>query len=100
MRLDRITPEAIEVMCDELTATRSGKTVHNIHIRAKQILNHAVRDKLIPVNSALAAIPSRYESADTAILQPGQLAAAIQAVRDPKPRDRDTLHDSQEDHDM
>ena len=100
MRLDRITPETIEAMCDELAATRSGKTVHNIYIRAKQILNHAVRDKLIPVNPALAAIPPRYEPADTAILQPGQPAAAIQAAHDPKPRDRETLHDSQEDHDM
>lgn len=100
MRLDRITPETIEAMCDELAATRSGKTVHNIYIRAKQILNHAVRDKLIPANPALAAIPPRYEPADTAILQPGQPAAAIQAAHNPKPRDHDTLHDSQEDHDM
>lgn len=100
MRLDRITPETIEAMCDELATTRSGKTVHNIYIRTKQILNHAVRDKLIPINPALAAIPPRYEPADTIILQPGQPAAAIHAAHDPKPRKRDTLHDDQSDHDM
>ena len=100
MRLDRITPETIEAMCDELATTRSGKTVHNIYIRTKQILNHAVRDKLIPINPALAAIPPRYEPADTIILQPGQPAAAIHAAHDPKPRKRDTLHDDQDDHDM
>ena len=87
-------------MCDELATTRSGKTVHNIYIRTKQILNHAVRDKLIPVNPALAAIPPRYEPADTIILQPGQRTAAIHAAHDPKPRKRDTLHDDQSDHDM
>lgn len=100
MRLDRITPETIEAMCDELATTRSGKTVHNIYIRTKQILTHAVRDKLIPINPALAAIPPRYEPADTIILQPGQPAAAIHAAHDPKPRKRDTLHDDQSDHDM
>lgn len=100
MRLDRITPETIEAMCDELATTRSGKTVHNIYIRTKQILTHAVRDKLIPINPALAAIPPRYEPADTIILQPGQPAAAIHAAHDPKPRKRDTLHDDQDDHDM
>lgn len=100
MRLDRITPETIEAMCDELAATRSGKTVHNIYIRTKQILTHAVRDKLIPINPALAAIPPRYEPADTIILQPGQPAAAIHAAHAPKPRKRDTLHDDQSDHDM
>ena len=87
-------------MCDELATTRSGETVHNIYIRTKQILNHAVRDKLIPVNPALAAIPPRYEPADTIILQPGQRTAAIHAAHDPKPRKRDTLHDDQSDHDM
>lgn len=100
MRLDRITPETIEAMCDELATTRSGKTVHNIYIRTKQILTHAVRDKLIPINPALAAIPPRYEPADTIILQPGQPAAAIHAAHDPKPCKRDTLHDDQDDHDM
>lgn len=84
MRLDRITPETIEAMCDELATTRSGKTVHNIYIRTKQILNHAVRDKLIPINPALAAIPPRYEPADTIILQPGQPAAAIHAAARPQ----------------
>lgn len=100
MRIDRITPGDIDRMCATLAKDRSGKTVHNLWIRLRQLLDAAVRERLIPTNPALAAIPPRYEPADTRILKEGEPGKAIQAARTPAKRKWDMLKDDAADHAM
>jgi integrase len=100
MKLNRITGATIESMCATLAEGRSSKTIHNYYIRAQQILDAAVREKLIPANPALAAIPPRYESAPTGILGPGQPSRAAQAAKQPAKRKWDMLKDNDDDHEM
>ena len=100
LRIDRITPDDIERMCTQLAKTRSAKTVRNKYTRLQQILGAAVRERLIPSNPALAAIPPRVEPAHTRILDAGQPAAAIQAALHPAERKWDMLKDTDADHDM
>lgn len=100
MKLDKITAATIEHMCADLAKTHSSKTVHNQYIRLRQILQAAVRDKLIPSNPALAAIPPRYTSGTTAILKAGQPAKMTEAARKPAKRKHDHLADTDEDREM
>lgn len=100
MKLDKITAATIEHMCADLAKTHSSKTVHNHYIRLKQILQAAVREKLIPSNPALAAIPPRYTSQATAILKAGQPAKMAEAARKPAKRKHDHLADTDDDREM
>lgn len=100
MKLDKITAATIEHMCAGLAKTHSSKTVHNHYIRLKQILQAAVREKLIPSNPALAAIPPRYTSQATAILKAGQPAKMAEAARKPAKRKHDHLADTDDDREM
>lgn len=100
MKLDRITGTDIENMCAELGTTRSSKTVHNLFVRIQQILSTAVREKLITTNPALAALPPRYEQADTRILDPGQPGKAIEAAKTPTISKYNPHPDNDDDHDM
>lgn len=100
MRLDKITAGDIERMCAQLGQGRSGKTVHNYFIRLQQALNAAVREKLIPANPALAAIPPRYEPSETRILDAGQPQRAIAAARNPAKRKYGHLADTDADREM
>lgn len=100
MKLDKITAATIEHMCADLAKTHSSKTVHNHYIRLKQILQAAVREKLIPSNPALAAIPPRYTSQATAILKAGQPAKMAEAARKPAKRKHGHLADTDDDREM
>lgn len=100
MKLDKITAATIEHMCADLAKTHSSKTVHNHYIRLKQILQAAVREKLIPSNPALAAIPPRYTPQATAILKAGQPAKMAEAARKPAKRKHDHLADTDDDREM
>ena len=100
MKLDKITAATIEHMCADLAKTHSSKTVHNQYIRIKQILQAAVREKLIPSNPALAAIPPRYTSETTAILKAGQPVKMTEAARKPAKRKHDHLADTDDDREM
>lgn len=100
MRLDRITPATIDGMCAKLAKEHRSKTVHNHYLRLKQVLDAAVRERLIPSNPALAATPPRYESQATQILEPGQPARAAQAALDPKRRKYSHLADTDDDREM
>lgn len=64
-------PATIDGMCAKLAKEHRSKTVHNHYLRLKQVLDAAVRERLIPSNPALAATPPRYESQATQILEPG-----------------------------
>lgn len=100
MRLDRITPATIDGMCAKLAKEHRSKTVHNHYLRLRQVLDAAVRERLIPSNPALAATPPRYESQATQILEPGQPAQAAQAALDPKRRKYSHLADTDDDREM
>lgn len=100
MRLDRITPATIDGMCAKLAKEHRSKTVHNHYLRLKQVLDAAVRERLIPSNPALAATPPRYESQATQILEPGQPAQAAQAALDPARRKYSHLADTDDDREM
>lgn len=100
MRLDRITPATIDGMCAKLAKEHRSKTVHNHYLRLRQVLDAAVRERLIPSNPALAATPPCYESQATQILEPGQPARAAQAALDPKRRKYSHLADTDDDREM
>lgn len=87
-------------MCAKLAKEHRSKTVHNHYLRLKQVLDAAVRERLIPSNPALAATPPRYESQATQILEPGQPAQAAQAALDPKRRKYSHLADTDDDREM
>lgn len=80
VKLSDITSRHIEFALSELSHTRSSSTIHNYYIRIRQILNYAMRDKLITSNPAQQMQPPRCEREDTIILDTGQPRLAINAV--------------------
>ena len=80
-RLDKLTGIDIEYALNALAETRSSKTIHNYYIRVRQILTHAVQQRLIPTNPALQMQPPRYTIQETHIMNQGEPARAIRTIQ-------------------
>jgi integrase len=82
VRLDKLTPRAIQALYREKLKTLSAQRVHHLHMCLHRAFVFAVRWELLPRNPLDMVDPPSVPLRETTALRPEQARAFLQAIQD------------------